>query len=192
MGMTIQDMIDKRTWLDKLKSRIKIWLELPHDIWWRLRNIWNLSHCLKSDVPFGQYCDKPYLIESALFETLSDYVSKDGEDAFRYHHLDDEEDMHCEWYEKMVKVLHFYHVELPELNKKMESYYGKRTGTMVFNDIEGDTTGCKEIEFVYESEQAKKESYEALEEQLKLEEIIHEKTTENLKMIIEFRGYMWS
>jgi len=153
--------------------------------------MFHLSHCLKSDVPFGTYTDKVYLIESCLFEALSNYVSKDGEDAFKYQDLNDDEAMHVDKYREMIKILHFYHIELPELNKKMDECMDNRTGKIVFTDVEGES-GYTELKIVYENDEEEKKSFEALEDSIKLEEEIHEKTTENLKKIVELRGYMWT
>jgi hypothetical protein len=107
------------TWKD-LKRELSYYLGLPYkkykDLYYYCMNrwIWH-GHMLRTDIAPGQYSDKVYLIPSALFCAVEDYIGRDGEDAFGTVCWETEDDIRVR--ETIIDILHFWHIELPELQR---------------------------------------------------------------------------
>ena len=84
-----------------------------------IRGWWTQSNKLHTDLPYSNWYDKDTLITESLFYTIDDFVSKSGEDAFSVKDWDSYPDDQLAK-ARIIQILHWYHIERPELEKTME------------------------------------------------------------------------
>jgi hypothetical protein len=142
-----------------------------------IENNYNLRTGLKR----GQYSDIVYKIESSLFIAVEDYIARDREDAFSIINYDSDM-MHSEAKQKIIDILHFYRVELPELQAKHDKILDELYGGVNFNDF---------INKLNKNERDEEE-IKKTKELWRLDEEIHNKTQENLHKVIDVRPFLWS
>ena len=137
--------------------------------WWRKTN-----H-LKTNLKYEAWIDKVALIPEALFYAVDDFVSKEGEDVFSHTDFEWDEE-YQEVKNKIIKILHWYHIGRVELKNEIRR---------LLNEL----YGCKTWSFGRErtpEEKKKQIKLKYLERKLEKEE------TKHLKMIIDIRNYLWT
>jgi hypothetical protein len=191
------DLDKKPSFCRKLKYKFYDLIDSVYQYSWLYRIRWKITHWLRSDnwvkthLPVDYY-DKPCLMESALFSLVSDYVARDREDAFSVVSYDHSEE-HIEAKNKIISILHFYHIEKPELEKKESSLLHEAYGDteLVFTE-EKSSSGNKLVEFKYNGVKSEKELDDIRDELRKTEELIDKRTQEMLKVCIDVRPYLWT
>jgi len=160
------------------------------EIIWKLRSLRNMyyfvEHYIKADqnlktgVKRGHYSDYVYKIEQALFIAVEDYIARDCEDAFSVVDFDWNED-HREIKTSIIEILHFYRIELPELEAESEKllkilYPATSSLDQLLENVNNKTSERNELNIVYR----------------KLEKEILDRTHEMLHKVIDIRCYLWS
>jgi len=174
------------TWLYKDVYRYS-WL---YRLRWYITHWWRNDHWVKTDLPIG-YHDKPELMVHALFGMVDDFMSREGEDAPSRIVIEDN------WFEIIVDILHFVHIEQPELQKQQEQImdYLYTDYEMVFEEC-ADRPGFSTMKFKYVGDPDSEFSEEYREELRKklvdLEREEYEGIQEHLKKCIDIRGYLWT
>ena len=145
-----------------------------------IRNYIKGDHNLRTGVKRGEYSDLDHKIENALFLAVEDYISRDAEDALSIVCYDSDE-VHIEVKKKIIEILHFYRIELPELQKEESDLMRELYSHFSIEDI------CKNIN--------REKSEEEIKKQNKLRDIektIFNKTQETLHKVIDVRPFLWS
>jgi hypothetical protein len=172
------------SWIDRLYQYS--WL---YDLRWKITHWWRKDHWVKTNLPCN-YHDKTSLMEDALFSLVDNYVAKDQEDAFSRVDYDNEL---IDVKEKIIKILHFYHVRQPELQKKCDDLLHICFGPVEMNFIDcEDKPEYKELKMVYKGDMTDEEREKKIREMRDLENQIHEETQEMLKVCVDVRPYLWT
>ena len=147
-----------------------------------IRGWWKQSNKLHTNLPYNTWYDKDTLITESLFYAIDDYVSKKGEDAFSV----------VDWNAfpdnrvakgKIIQILHWYHIERPELEKTMDNLlkelYGKPDQRIQFIDNE-----------VVFPDRSPEETLKA-EKLNEIEGMVYRKNKYYAKMVCSILGYLW-
>ena len=160
-----------------------------YKIRWKITHWYKKDNWIKTNLPYNYY-DKDKLIDEGLFQLIDNFISKDGEDAFSVIYWESHEDQ-IEAYNKIIDILHFYHVERPKLEKEydalLDDLYGERFGKRLILNQE-----TKKVNFsnhrIYNDE-----TFEELRKKLQeIEEFIISETQRYLYMIIDIRLHLWT
>jgi len=155
---------------------------LAYNLRWYIEHYIKKTNYIRTNLSIGYY-DKPVLIEDGLFSLVEDFISKDGEDAFRY---GEEEDIR----EIIIDILHFYRVRKPEVEKEQEELLHELYGDTTWEFIEKDKR--KVMTRKHSNKYTEKERDEMFNKHTELEEELEKETTEMLKKCIEIRHYLWT
>jgi len=159
---------------------------------WHVTHWWRKDHWVKTNLDIG-YHDKVGLMEDALFSLVENYVARDKEDAFSNVVVEGEERG------KIIKILHFYRIGKPELEKicdrLLDDLYGRYH--FEFTPCE-DNPELSKMHVVYDGDEGDsgwytEEEREKMRNELReLEQYIFDLTQMYLKMAIDVRGYLWT
>lgn len=171
---------------EKKMFRDKLWNSWIYNLYryswlyrlrWFIVHWWRKDHWIKTNLPIG-YHDKVNLLEDGIFSLVSNFMSRDDEDAPS--HIVIEENM----MEKISSILHFYHIDKPKLVQE-------------YNDLLHDIYKDYHINFFrltieYTGNYSQNEVDEKREELYDLEKKIWDLTQKKLKDVINIRGFLWS
>lgn len=173
---------------DWLEDHVPFWFNIRNGYWYVYHRI-HQSHMIDTRIQKGSYCDIVGLIQYGLFELVDDYVSRNREDAFATVDYDHDE-QHQEIKAKIIEILYFKNVKLPELqaayDKLIHEHFEKYP--VLFGKID-ERTGLGKVEFSGENDSKCKEEFELMD---KLEANIENEIQRILHMIIDIRPWLWS
>jgi len=146
------------------------------DIKYFILNYFEGDHNLNTGIKRGSYSDKTYKVQEALFLAVEDFIARDKEDAFSRVNFDWTED-HKNIKNKIIEVLYFYRIKLPELEKESERLMDIMYSGVSLEDI----IARPRIKY--------KEEFDMLQE---VDAHINEETQRHLHMVVDIRPYLWS
>ena len=148
----------------------------------KIKGWWRQSNKLRTNLPYTYWYDKTSLIPEALFCAIDDFVSKNGEDAFSVLDWNAYPDNQIAK-GKIIEILHWYHVERPELEKTMDDLlnelYGRPDQRIQFIDNE-----------VVFPDRSPEETLKA-EKLNEIEGMVYRKNKYYAKMVCSILGYLW-
>lgn len=173
------------------------WFDIRYYLWnsrrWYMRiyyycmNRWiRHGHMLRTTIRPGQYSDKVELIPSALFCAVEDYVSKTGEDAFSVVNFDNHP-KDIEIKEKIIQILHFWHIELPELEAQYEQNLSIWGSNVTFVTKKSNRGYYLEIQ--RKDEEQSKRDWEKINH---IEQLIYDRKVEHMKMVVDIHNFLWT
>lgn len=153
---------------------------------WKIKHWWCHDNWVKTNLSVD-YHDKPQLMDDALFSLVENYVAKDQEDAFSNVVVEGEER------ENIIRIIHFYRIRRPELQKKCDDLLGLCFGhsTMEFIPCK-DREGFSEMVSHYHGPLSAEERELKIKEMRDLEEQIFNETQDMLNLCVEVRPYLWT
>jgi len=160
------------SWLYNLRWFLTHWYQ--HDNW------------IKTNLPIS-YHDKMILMEDGLFAMIEDFISRDKEDAPSVCYIDDDV------MDKIIKILYFYRIRKPELEKEYEELlhetYGK--GRFVFTPCP-DKEGFSKLDMIYDDVYTPEWRDSMRKKLSELEVHIYDETQKHLHLCVDIRGYLWT
>lgn len=158
---------------------------------WKVTHWWRKDHWVKTNLRCD-YHDKLALMEDALFSLVDNYVSRNEEDAFSNVSFD----WHDEYLDakaKIIKILHFYNVKLPAMEKRESEILHEymKDYDMVFGPVD-KSTGLGELGFSYSGELSERQREDLKKAHENLESQIFKETQEMLGLCVEVRPYLWT
>lgn len=145
--------------------------------------LWHRTHQLPSGLKAGQWHDKFEMIPETLFYALDDYVSKEGEDAFGLIYWEND-DHHINARKKMIKILHWYHIERGEKEAEYDTLLNELYSDSANKIVFGETG----LIFPKRTEEEKIK----MDRMRKLEKEIYRKNIYYSKMVCSLIGFLWT
>ena len=147
-----------------------------------IKGWWRQSNKLHTNLPYSFWYDKTMLIPEALFYAVDDFVSRDGEDAFGIVEWGNDEH-HQRVRNKIIQILHWFHIERPHLEKKYDYYLEKLYGTP-----EKRLKFCNGEVIFPERSLEDELNFDNLQE---IERVIYRKNKFYSKMVCDIIGFLW-